>query len=102
VRTHRITMTCSDIDTLEAREIVHLQPRGYGVVRMLLASWFTEHFCVWRNDRITEAKAFEEPPMVDDETERTLEEYRHMCTKGYKLVLEPIEAEGDAVFGAST
>ena len=90
-------MTCSDIGKLEAREIVLLQPSHDSFLWMLFLSRCTEHFAVWRNDRITKAMAFEAPPVVDDETERTLAEYRHMCTKGYRLVLEPVEPEAPAI-----
>jgi len=101
VRTHRITMTCSDIDKLDAREIVRVQPQHNSFLWMLFLSWCTERFAIWRNDRITEAKAFEAPPVVDEETERTLEEYRHMCAKGYRLVLEPAAPEEPVNLGIS-
>ena len=87
----RITMTYSDIKCLESNEMIRLTPKRRGFLRLLFVSWLTEKFTTWRNDRITAAKAFEAPPKVDAETERTLEEYRHMCTKGYRLVLESVE-----------
>ena len=106
VKTARLTTFLSQIDQIEAGEIIRLAPKR-SFAAALFCSWVVERFMFWRHNRIVKQNvAVKEstPPasaskdFADIQFERIVEDYREKYRKGgYRIVLEAVNGEPEAI-----
>lgn len=98
VKTSRLTVALTNVDSIEANEIIRLRPKR-SFIGAILGSWLVERFAIWRHCRLVNGHNTHLPTVAmkdtkDTELESVINSYREKVRKGgYRLVLEAVEAE---------